>query len=525
MSARGDNCIPVIDIFAGPGGLGEGFSALRSGKHGRRFEIKLSIEKEPAAHETLTLRTFFRQFEAGKVPEAYYDSLRGQISFDDLFCKYPAEAEKAREKAWLAELGRTRRGKIGARIRDALKKADNWVLIGGPPCQAYSVAGRSRNKGKDDYDPLGDPHQTLYKEYLKIISDHWPAVFVMENVKGLLSATLENEQVFHRIVEDLRNPARAVRRAGRAEGTRSRRHRYEVHSLVEPSKFADGNLSGAVIRAEEYGVPQARHRVILLGIRDDLTGAKPTGLLRRRAIPVSDVLRGFPRVRSGLSESNDSPEAWAETIKEAIDEHWCTRASLGADVYDLLTRTAREIRLPRLGRGGEFVPAEAKPEYASRWFVDPRLEGICNLSTRTHMPSDLHRYLYAACFAKVHKESPRLRHFPKELLPGHTNVRKALREGGNFSDRFRVQIAGRPATTITSHIAKDGHYYIHPDPTQCRSLTVREAARLQTFPDNYFFAGNRTQQYTQVGNAVPPLLAKQIAVVVLDVLAQAGMAD
>jgi DNA (cytosine-5)-methyltransferase 1 len=120
------------------------------------------------------------------------------------------------------------------------------------------------------------------------------------------------------------------------------------------------------------------------------------------------------------------------------------------------------------------------------------------------MPSDLHRYLYAACFAKVHKESPRLRHFPKELLPGHTNVRKALKEGGNFSDRFRVQIAGRPATTITSHIAKDGHYYIHPDPTQCRSLTVREAARLQTFPDNYFFAGNRTQQYTQVGSAVLP---------------------
>ncbi|MCX6376462.1 MAG: DNA cytosine methyltransferase, partial [Armatimonadetes bacterium] len=491
----------------------------------RRFEIKLSIEKESAAHKTLTLRTFFREFETAKVPEAYYDFLRGRVSLEDLFGKYPREAERACQKAWLAELGKTRRGRIGDRIREVLRKSENWVLIGGPPCQAYSIAGRSRNKKNEEYDPLDDPHQTLYVEYLKVITDHWPAVFVMENVKGLLSATLENKQVFHRIVEDLRNPARAVRRAGRAEGARGRRHRYEIHSLVEPSMFADGDLSGSVIRAEEYGVPQARHRVILLGVRDDLTGAIPKGLTKCSRIPVSDVIGCFPRVRSGLSEGIDSPAAWLAAVKRAAGERWCTRAEIGTAVYDLLTRVVRDIHLPRLDRGGEFVSAEATPKYAAEWLVDPRLDGICNFSTRTHMPSDLHRYLYAACFTQVHKESPRLRHFPKELLPRHTNVRKALKEGGNFSDRFRVQIAGRPATTITSHIAKDGHYYIHSDPAQCRSLTVREAARLQTFPDNYLFAGNRTQQYTQVGNAVPPLLAKQIAEVVLDVLVQAGMAD
>lgn len=133
------------------------------------------------------------------------------------------------------------------------------------------------------------------------------------------------------------------------------------------------------------------------------------------------------------------------------------------------------------------------------------------------MESDLHRYFFAAVYAAANGVTPKLRNFPEELLPNHKNVQQGITKYV-FADRFRVQIPDAPATTITSHISKDGHYYIHFDPSQCRSLTVREAARLQTFPDNYKFEGNRTAQYQQVGNAVPPLLANKIADIVFSIL-------
>jgi len=138
------------------------------------------------------------------------------------------------------------------------------------------------------------------------------------------------------------------------------------------------------------------------------------------------------------------------------------------------------------------------------------------------MKSDLARYFFISCFGEANGVSPTLKNFPVELLPNHRNVKQSIIEG-HFSDRFKVQLKNKPAKTITSHIRKDGHYYIHPDPCQCRSLTVREAARIQTFPDNYIFMGNKSSQYTQVGNAVPPLIALQIAKIVYDSISKVNL--
>ena len=138
-------------------------------------------------------------------------------------------------------------------------------------------------------------------------------------------------------------------------------------------------------------------------------------------------------------------------------------------------------------------------------------------TSRGHMSADLRRYKFAATFAQEFGRSPVLRDFPPALFPKHKNASPSS-DRHIFADRFRVQVADKPATTIVSHISKDGHYFIHYDPSQCSSLSVREAARLQTFPDNYLFEGTRTAQYHQVGNAVPPLLAHRIASMVWEIV-------
>lgn len=495
--------IPIIDLFAGPGGLGEGFSSIvdRAGK--RTFRIAISIEKDPVAHRTLSLRAMFRYFERPEdVPEIYYDYLRGDGVTRDKLEAHPAmrnAAQAAAIEARRATLGVTPMRTIDQWIREAIEGRDEWVLIGGPPCQAYSLVGRARQSNVERSVFEQDHRHLLYREYLRIIRKFHPAVFVMENVKGILSAKLGGKLIFPRIVDDL------------ALGGR-----YQIRSFVVEQPPRDhGDF---VIRAERYGLPQARHRVILLGVRRDLQHL-PHVPLQATAYPpacVDDVIGDLPSLRSRLSPpSSDSTEAWLMNLRELLQ----LRDSIEEPISRVL-RSAVDKAARHDSPGAQFVPMSWNSERRRSsalisWLRDPRLRGWCNHESRGHMGSDLHRYLYAAAHARVHGISPKVHEFPSMLWPRHRNI---ARHDAPFLDRFRVQLADRPSTTVVSHIAKDGHYFIHPDPSQARSLTVREAARLQTFPDNYFFEGQRTEQFTQAGNAVPPFLARQLAEVVQGLL-------
>ena len=220
--------ISVIDVFAGPGGLGEGFSSVVNSDRSRFFDIKLSIEKDKYAHTTLELRSFFRQFPIGEVPMGYYDLLKitnkreWHKKKQSLFLQYKKEGDIAKNEAWNTTLGEVSEKELDKRISSQIKKSKNWVLIGGPPCQAYSLVGRSRVGGINNLD-----HRVyLYREYLRIIAAHKPTVFVMENVKGLLSAKLGEEKIFDKILSDLKNPSGVFPKQGKGCPD------YKIYSLV-----------------------------------------------------------------------------------------------------------------------------------------------------------------------------------------------------------------------------------------------------------------------------------------------------
>lgn len=516
--------IPVIDLFAGPGGLGEGFGAFCAGRR-NVFKIALSIEKDRMARETLRLRSFFRQFPS-RAPDDYYRYLRGALSIEELYLRHPDEVARADREAWMAELGKPEKypiSLIDERIESALDGASKWVLIGGPPCQAYSIAGRSRMRlDPEKYNK--DHRHFLYQEYLRIIAIHQPPVFVMENVKGILSSKVEGNLIINRILADLKRPCE-TNGGLNADGAR-RNVTYRLYPFTNYSgsrslfEEIESNPSEYVIRSECHGVPQARHRLILLGIRGDLDTVPATIPLARDQVAMWKVISSLPRLRSRLSNGEDSGEEWMQAVRQVMDSKRLLNEGIEMDIWQTLRKAAQRLT-DSLRTGGEYVASDAVPQWQESWFYDSRVGGACNHSTRSHIPADLWRYFFAACFAKTRGRSPLLTDFPNWLLPEHKNARKSEDEDDlAFADRFRVQVKDRPSTTVTAHIAKDGHYFIHPDPLQCRSLTVREAARLQTFPDNYFFVGPRTEQYKQVGNAVPPLLARKLAKVVHGVLAQ-----
>jgi DNA (cytosine-5)-methyltransferase 1 len=507
----GQDNIKVVDIFAGPGGLGEGFASFCStNKQCRQpFKIVLSAEKESSAHRTLTLRAFYRRFGSTKlVPEQYYQIVRGELVPGQLTGSLAHEWEEAEHEALLLELG-PESDRLHAEIRARVRGDQPWVLIGGPPCQAYSLAGRSRNKGKVDYVAEKDKRHYLYREYLQILSKFEPPVFIMENVKGILTSKVDGQRIFSTILRDLHDPGTAL--------TDHQGALYDIYPLSAdavggpyPSDVGSG-LDRYLVRAEDLGIPQARHRVILLGIKRGAGMRRPGVLKSEDRVHVGDVIRDLSKLRSGLSKGPDSSDRWLDVVEDQRNLVLKALRNRPA-LMDAADAVRYAVFLRDAARTSTKKPDQRVHIEHATWYHDPRLGVTLNHDTRGHMPEDLGRYLYCAAFAATHEgKSPSSdpQEFPEALAPKHKNWEK-----GDFANRFRVQTAGRPSATVVSHISKDGHYFIHPDLAQCRSYTVREAARAQTFPDNYYFTGGRTDQYVQVGNAVPPLLAHKIAEIV-----------
>lgn len=496
------------------------------------------------AHETLRLRSAHRSLarsgEADRSTWELWDELLGQtpwnVAFDTLASCGNESIETAcagaRKEAWNLEMGPFNREEVSQGIRERLKPflrrgalPSNLVLIGGPPCQAYSVVGRSRNRGTEGYKAEQDHRHFLYLEYLQVIREFQPAVFIMENVKGILTSEVGDRRLFHTITNDLRRPDVAV---GGDVGLE-----YVLVALPKGSSGEfDPNPEDYIVKAELHGIPQARHRVIICGVRRDVfNAAGSVKKLRQRVSPsVGEVIGDLPPLRPELSFRGKGLE-WTDAfdlhlMDDALAELRASENRRSKRVADLMERIRARLATRRdPGFGADRLvwasQASGGPIKLSKWYHDRAISLLANHQSRSHMPADLVRYLFASSYGHETGESPKLIDFPIKLLPKHKNVDPASVESSIFKDRFRVQVADRCSMTVTSHIAKDGHAFIHPDPLQCRSLTVREAARLQTFPDSYVFLGNRTSQYTQVGNAVPPLLASQVASVVADVLSRA----
>ena len=412
--------LTAIDIFAGGGGLSEGF--YRAG-----FDIINHIEQDRNATETLRTRVMFFLLKKMGLIKEYYAYLYGQKRRHDLISKYTLDnlinnnviQQKITERT-IDDI--IQRVKFSMKMR-GIKKID--VLIGGPPCQAYSLVGRAR----DPYKMEHDRRNYLYKYYIEFLKELNPEIFVFENVPGVISAG--NGKLFD-----------------------------DIQKYMDDSGY---DINYRILNSADFMVLQNRKRVILIGWKKGNNFKYPSFERMEHTYRVKDVLDDIPNLKAG--EGNED---------------------------------ARDYRINDIN------------DYLIKTKIRTYYDKVINHVARPHRKEDLQIYKYA------------INKYLKGQILKYTDLPEKLqfhKNRNSFLDRFKVLDRNASAShTVVAHIAKDGHYYIHPDINQLRSLTVREVARLQSFPDNYKFEGSRTAQFIQVGNAVPPLMAEVIGRKIKEIL-------
>jgi DNA (cytosine-5)-methyltransferase 1 len=404
-ASRSKKKYTFIDLFAGCGGLSEGF--VQAG-----FSPIAHVEMNDEACDTLKTRSCYHYCRSHQKEQAYFDYIKGDISRSDLFSQVPS---KIVDSVINVEISDSSIDGIFKKIHKFAGKKNVDLIIGGPPCQAYSLLGR-HNKNMED-----DPRTLLYLQYGKFLEEFKPKGFVFENVPGLLSAKKG---------EHFKNLQEYFKSLG-----------YVVHYKM--------------LTASDYGVLQERHRLIIVGWKENLDLGYPDFKVVTTNAVVNDVLLDLPKLKAG------------DTKKIAAYE-----SPINQYLKDSGIRSEEEC------------------------FVTQNI-------TRSVNSNDAKIYNFAIKLWNEKHSRLKYTDLPMEL--------RSQKNEGSFLDRFKVVNGEGKSHTVVAHLSKDGHYYIHPDIKYCRSISVREAARLQSFPDNFYFEGSRSAVFKQIGNAVPPLMAKSIA--------------
>lgn len=413
-----------IDLFAGAGGLSEGFMIAG-------FKPVAHVEMDKAACNTLKTRLAFHYLKSNNKSEIYYTYLKGEIYRPELYKHIPA---KILNSVINLPIGPEFNETIFNLISEQLNGEEVDLIIGGPPCQAYSLVGRARSADGME----SDPRNHLYIQYARYLEKYNPKIFVFENVLGLKSA----------------KDGSYLEKMGKLFLEKG--YKMKIYTL----------------KANNFGVLQNRKRVILLGWREDFNLDLPhlEAIRMPSDFKVDSVLNDLPIIGAG----------------QGVDK---------------------------------FVKYGSESnKYLEQKSIRNGIDILTQHIARPHSEQDKSIYRIA-----VNKWNIRQQRLDYNDLPDNL---KTHNNRDSFIDRFKVVAKDlHYSHTVVAHIAKDGHYYIHPDIEQNRSISVREAARLQSFPDNYYFEGvkegqNRTAAFKQIGNAVPPLMAHEIALKIKEMLWQ-----